>query len=140
MQRFIAYDHIVQFVDECCNFCSWLQKAMMSLVFAVNMFDISGRGCFPPWRLMMWQPGVMWELQSPFVILRDCRQSLSIEVLRLWKDRSSKPTLDVGEVLAACEAESTRSSASQAVTRQDKKSRRAPSLQKICLKSVFPIQ
>ena len=42
-----------------------------------------------------------------------------------------------GEVLAACEAESTRSSASQAVTRQDKKPRRAPSgvftiVQKVC--------
>ena len=49
---------------------------------AVNMLDTSGRGWFPPWQLMMWQLGVMWELQSPFPILRGCRQLL---LVKFWK-------------------------------------------------------
>ena len=102
---------------------------------AVNMLDTSGRGWFPPWQLMMWQLGVMWELQSPFPISRGCRQLLLVKFW-VWEDAASLLWM-CGEVLAACEAESTRSSASQAVTRQDKKPRRAPSgvftiVQKVC--------
>ncbi|CAL1151227.1 unnamed protein product [Cladocopium goreaui] len=74
-------------------------------------------------------------------VLSAVRRSGSMMIRRLQENMSlyrlvpTMATYDV--VLAACEAESTRSSASQAVTRQDKKPRRAPSgvftiVQKVC--------